>query len=163
MHLSLAGRSVLINTTLFAIPIYISSVMNLPNTILDSISKLARDFLWGHGGNKRGFHSVGWALTTQSKPEGEEGGLGIKNLRLVKHSLMAKNIFAILDSDNKIWVDIFKDKYHGWHPWKHHSPARSSWFFKSICNTSDFLRANFKIISLNSNGLDWWTDPWIMD
>lgn len=42
--ISTAGRVVLLNNTIFAIHDYYLSVMNLPKTILDSISKQARNF-----------------------------------------------------------------------------------------------------------------------
>lgn len=85
--LSLAGRTTLLNSSVFIIPNYILSVMNLPVSILDNISKFARNFLWGRSSNNSGFHSIGWTVTTLGKPE---GGLGIRNFRLVNHSLMAK-------------------------------------------------------------------------
>lgn len=88
-------------------------VMNLRNSILESISKLAQGFLWGSCGNSSGFHSVDWSLTTLQKTKEV---LGIKSIRFVKHALMAKNIFPILNFENKIWVEIFKDKYKNWHP-----------------------------------------------
>lgn len=43
--LSLAGRTTLLNSTVFTIPNYILSVMNLPVSILNSISKIAHNFL----------------------------------------------------------------------------------------------------------------------
>lgn len=46
---------------------------------------------------------VGWSNTTLDKPN---GGLGLWNLRLAKHSLMAKNVFNLLNKDDYIWVDI---------------------------------------------------------
>lgn len=50
------GHTILLNITIFAIPNYLLFDMNLPNAILDYISKLARDFLWGRIGNSSGFH-----------------------------------------------------------------------------------------------------------
>lgn len=35
-----------------------------------------------------------------------KGGLGIRNLMFAKHALMAKNLFAILNEDDKFWVMI---------------------------------------------------------
>lgn len=55
----IASMVVLLNNTIFAIPNYILSVMNLPNTILDSISKLAHNYLWGMKSNNIGFYLVG--------------------------------------------------------------------------------------------------------
>lgn len=46
-HISQAGRIILLNTSIFSLPVYYLSIFYLPNSILDSISKLARNFLWG--------------------------------------------------------------------------------------------------------------------
>lgn len=121
--ISTVGSLILLNNTIFAIPNYMLNVMNLPNSIMDSISKLARVFFCGRSDNSSGFHSVGWLVTTLQKIE---GGLGIINLIFVKHTLMAKNIFAILNSENKTWVEIFKGKYKNWHPWANIKPSYSS-------------------------------------
>lgn len=55
----IASMVVLLNNTIFAIPNYILPVMNLPNTILDSVSKLAHNYLWGRTSNNIGFYLVG--------------------------------------------------------------------------------------------------------
>lgn len=89
--ISLAGKAIFLDSVIFAIPNYLFSVMHLPNSTLDSNSKLARHFLWGRNSNCSGFHSIGWTLTTLSKFEGR---LGIRNCITMKHSLMAKHIFC---------------------------------------------------------------------
>lgn len=76
---------------------------------------------------------------------------------------MAKNIFAILNSDNKLWVDIFKDKYKNWHPWINESIPGSSWFYKSICNSADFLKHNLSIKSVHPSCVDWLRDPCLLN
>ncbi|XP_039143960.1 uncharacterized protein LOC120281070 [Dioscorea cayenensis subsp. rotundata] len=134
--------------------------MHLPDSTLDQISKLARTFLWSNGSNVRCFHSIGWSVTTLKK---SEGGLGLRNLRLVRHSLMAKNIFAILNSDSKIWVDIFNHKYSNWHPWSVVSPSKSSWFFKSISRSAQCLKMHLRILRANPNDLDLLRDPCLLD
>lgn len=58
-----------------------------------------------------------------------------------------KKYFSILNSENKIWVDIFKYKYNDWHVWNPGKMALSSWFYKSIYNSTDFLKFYFRLIS----------------
>lgn len=50
---------------------------------------------------------VNWDTITSSK---SEGGLGIRNLLKVKHSLMAKNLINFLNKQNLLWVDILHMK-----------------------------------------------------
>lgn len=158
--ISIAGKTILLNSTVFYIPNYILSVMNLLVSILDYISKLAKNFLWGRTSNRHGFHSIGLTVTTLSKLE---GGLGIQNLRSINHSLMVKNIFSILNSEDKIRVDIFKFKYKDWHFWNPIKISNSSWFYKSICNSANVLKPNLNLLSCNPTKVDFWQNPCIFD
>lgn len=81
----------------------------------------------------------------------------------MSHTLIAKNIFVILDFDSKLWVDIFKIKYQDWHPWNLKKLPNSSSFYKPILNSADFLKANFKILVCNPLNLNLFMDPCIMD
>lgn len=76
---------------------------------------------------------------------------------------MAKNIFVVINSESKIWVDIFKTKYKGWHPCDIPTLPSSSWYDKSISNSASLLKANFKILSRNSFVLDLRRDHCILD
>lgn len=76
---------------------------------------------------------------------------------------MAKNIFGLLNSDNKIWVYILKTKYGDWNVWNMGHFSHTSWFFKSVCKITEVLKTNFKISARNPLSLDLWKDPCIMD
>lgn len=76
---------------------------------------------------------------------------------------MTKNIFAILNSDNKIWVDIFKTKYGHWNVWDMGYFLSTSWFFKSICKTAKLIKPNLLIYACNPSSVNLWNDPCIMD
>lgn len=76
---------------------------------------------------------------------------------------MIKNIFNILNSENKIWVDIFKNKYGNWTVWNKNDVTQTFWFYKSICSTIEVSKSNFKIISCNPFQTDIWKDPCIVD
>ncbi|XP_039135862.1 uncharacterized protein LOC120273306 [Dioscorea cayenensis subsp. rotundata] len=121
---------------------------------------MARGFLWGRSSTNSGFHSVGCSVTTLKK---SEGGLGIRNLRLAQHSLMAKNVFDILNSVDKLWVSIFNFKYAEWKIWNPVKPKFSSWFYHSICRTANYLKPNLKMITCNPNFTDLWNDACIFD
>ena len=54
------------------------SLFHIPQSVLQRLDKVRRNFLW-HGNNERkGFHLVKWKNIIRSK---EQGGLGIKNLK----------------------------------------------------------------------------------
>lgn len=76
---------------------------------------------------------------------------------------MAKNVFSILNYDCKIWVNIFNYKYKDWLVLNPGKIAHSSWFYKLIFNSFDFLKPYLKLISCNSSKVDLWNDPCILD
>lgn len=78
--ISLAGRVTLITNALLVTLIYYLSSYYILDTILDEISKLARDFFWSRGGNISGIHLVEWSTTTLDKTERR---IAIRNLKLL--------------------------------------------------------------------------------
>lgn len=127
---------------------------------LNNIAKLTINFLWGRNGNNNAFRTIGWDTTTLSK---YKGGLGVRNLRHVKFALMAKNVFVILNSKNKLWVDIFKNKYGNWFVWNCVASRNASWFHNSICKVDDVLKPIFRMITCNPQLTDFWKDPCLLD
>lgn len=83
-----AGKTILINSSIMALPTYYLSFYPIPDSALDNLSRSARKLLWANGSNGSGMPMVCWNNTTLDKAE---EGLGLRNLRLAnKHSLMAK-------------------------------------------------------------------------
>ena len=91
------GRTVLVNSVLMSIHVYSLSYYSIPDSVLDMIPKLARNFLWGRGLAGGSFHSMNWDTTTLAKTK---CGLEIINLRNVKISLITKNVFALLNHED---------------------------------------------------------------
>ena len=80
------GRSVLVKSTMAAIPNYVTQGRVQPVHLCEKLDKVKRDFLWGTTSEKRKMHLVGWNKIIKTN---ENGGLGIQEVR-------AKNI-ALLD------------------------------------------------------------------
>lgn len=66
-------------------------------------------------------------------------------------------------ADDKFWVDIFKTKYGQWSVWNMSHCSRASWFYKSICKTTEIIKPNLLISTCNPNSLNLWDDPCLMD
>lgn len=62
--ISKAGRVVLINSSILLVPLYHLSSYPLLDGILDSIAKLARDFVWVNSGNHSAIYHVSWNIAT---------------------------------------------------------------------------------------------------
>lgn len=156
-NISKAGKSVLINRVLLATPIQYLSVYPIPNCVLEKISSSTRRFLWAKDRDSSGIPLINWNYTTLAKPE---GGLGLRDLHLVKLSLMAKNAFNFLNSKQAIWVDILKQKYGNFNFWIHSTPPLCSCFFRGLCTTAMEINSNLWIKSINPNKISILNDPW---
>ncbi|KAL0292490.1 UNVERIFIED_CONTAM: putative mitochondrial protein [Sesamum radiatum] len=71
--LSQAGKAVLIQAVVQAIPAYAMSCFHLPRSLLQQFQSLAADFFW-HDGERRRIHWLAWDKLSLSKVE---GGLGL--------------------------------------------------------------------------------------
>lgn len=140
------GKTILINSSIMALPSYYLSVYPIPNLAIDKLSCSARKLLWANGSNGSIMSMVSWNNTTLYKAE---GSLGIRNLRLAKHSWMAKNLFNFLNRNDNIWVDIMRKKYVMHKLWNLLPPQRCSWFFRVLCWTMEILKPNLWINVIN--------------
>lgn len=80
-------------------------------------------------------------------------GIDLRNLNHAKYALM-DFFFVILNSKNKLWINIFNNKYGPLNVWNWNLFSKSSWFYKSICKYVDLLKTNFCIISCNPGLID---------
>lgn len=150
----------MINNSILSIPTYLLSCYLVPETVLDKISKLARSFLWGKGGNHSGTHYLGWSTTTLAETE---GGLDIRNLKCAKIVLMAKNIFVVFNFDDKLWVHVMNLKYDNLNIWANLDTKNATWFFKVMYETITEMRSNLWINYCNPSTTSFLNDPWCYD
>ena len=65
--LSMAGRAVLIQSSLSTIPAYVMQCVALPSKVLDNVDRVSRNFLWGSIESARKMHWVGWQKVMKPK------------------------------------------------------------------------------------------------
>uniref|UniRef100_J3L365 Reverse transcriptase domain-containing protein n=1 Tax=Oryza brachyantha TaxID=4533 RepID=J3L365_ORYBR len=100
--LNYAGRTVLVNAVLDSVPVYLMSVLDLPQGIIEKIEQRRRAFLWTGEDKVSGANClVAWDNVCKSK---EEGGLGLKKLRLRNKSLLLNWLHNLHQSDSP-WAD----------------------------------------------------------
>lgn len=92
--ISIAGEIILINSSLMAIQSYYLAVYQVSGSSLDKISRSAKKLLWASSNNSSGMPMVSWNNTILDQ---SNGALGLQNLRLAKQSLMARNVFILLN------------------------------------------------------------------
>lgn len=158
--ISLAGHTALINSVLMPITTYQLSCVTIPDSVIDQISKRARNFLWGGSCNCSGFHTMGWSTTTL--PE-TDGGVGVRNLRNAKIALMSKNVFLLLNAEERIWAHIFKLKYGGFHSWHSKASRIFTCFTQNLYSTASKIKSNYWIKECNPSQTDFLSDPWFFN
>src|SRR4051812_15617576 len=107
-NLSIAGRVVLINAVLNAIPIYSLSFYKALSKVLNDIRSIQSNFLWSGGDLVKSIHWVSW--DTVCKPR-EEGGLGVRNVEIMNVALISKWKWRILSEKEAVWCDVLKARY----------------------------------------------------
>ncbi|XP_039129019.1 uncharacterized protein LOC120265197 [Dioscorea cayenensis subsp. rotundata] len=158
--ISMAGKTILINSILMSIPVYYLSVYPVPDSVLDGITKAATAFFWSKGGNRKGMNSVNWTDITLGH---SEGGLSIRNLRASKISLMAKNVLSYLNHHDAIWVDILINKYGIVNFWTDSIPSNCSWFFRCLCHNANLIKPLLWLYHINPNLTDIMFHPWYFE
>ena len=106
--LSLAGRAVLIQASSAAIPAYVMQCTYIPNSILEGVDRVNRNFLWGSTEASKKIHWVGWQKVTKSK---EEGGLGLQNAKGRNTALLAKLNWRFNVEKESLWARVLRNKY----------------------------------------------------
>ncbi|WVZ90672.1 hypothetical protein U9M48_036954 [Paspalum notatum var. saurae] len=102
--LSLAGRSVLVKTTLSAIPVHVAIAVNLSKWAIRAIDKLRRAFLWsGSAISVLGRCKIAW--TRVCRPL-EFGGLGISDLNLMGIALWVRWCWLQRADPSKVWAGL---------------------------------------------------------
>ncbi|XP_058764653.1 uncharacterized protein LOC131638121 [Vicia villosa] len=104
----MAGRGVLINSVINALPIYTLSFYKAPKKILNEVCSIQRKFLWGGGDLKRSINWVSWDTVCKSR---EEGGLGVKNMEIMNVALLSKWKWRILTDKDAVWRDLLEVRY----------------------------------------------------
>jgi len=107
-YVSLGGRIVLLNSVLNAIPIFYLSYLKMAAVVWRKVVKIQHDFLWGGGRGGRKLCWVKWSEVCQPK---RNGCLGVRDIRLVNLSLLAKWRWRLLQSGEGLWQEVLIDKY----------------------------------------------------
>ncbi|GJU07175.1 putative RNA-directed DNA polymerase, eukaryota, reverse transcriptase zinc-binding domain protein [Tanacetum coccineum] len=156
--LSFAGKLQLVASVLSSLHVYWASMFMLSVSICDSIDKLFKNFIWGKSESSSGIASVSWKDVCRPK---NQGGLGLKSLRVMNCALMVKHLWYIASRKESLWVkwlNVYKLK--GECLWDMKVRDSFSWNLKQILKLRDSVRKfiGYKI----GNGIDCfvWYDRW---
>ncbi|GKA31462.1 RNA-directed DNA polymerase, eukaryota, reverse transcriptase zinc-binding domain protein [Tanacetum coccineum] len=135
--LSFAGKLQLVASVLSSLHVYWASMFMLPVSICDSIDKLFKNFIWGKSESSSGIASVSWKDVCRPK---NQGGLGLKSLRVMNCALMVKHLWYIASRKESLWVkwlNVYKLK--GECLWDMKVRDSFSWNLKQILKLRDSI------------------------
>ncbi|XP_072974343.1 uncharacterized protein [Typha angustifolia] len=138
--LSTADRSMLISATLLAIPTHCLGSIWLLDSVLETITKKAKSFLWDKA-NGPGMHLVSWE--TVSRPKAE-GGLEIRDLWRARTAHLGKLVLKVLNQEEVPWIKLLTAKYGPLSPWNRFEGQNVSWLWRSINGVGRSLKLGFR-------------------
>jgi len=107
-YLSLGGKITLLNSVLNAIPIFFFSFLKIPAKVVRMVIQIQRNFLWGGVGGGQKVCWVSWRKVCQPR---SKGGLGVKDVKVVNLSRLAKWKWRLLQEELPLWKIVFLEKY----------------------------------------------------
>ena len=107
--LNLAGKMILIKSVLNSMPIYQSSILLAPVSVIQKIESLLRKFIWEGGkGNEKKLHLISWEKI--QKPR-DEGGLQVRSLTTQNLALGAKLLWQLITGKESWSKEVLRKKY----------------------------------------------------
>lgn len=159
--LSYGGRITLVKSVLQAIPIYVSSVLNIPKAVLRELDHISHRFLWNGTKENRKWALVKWDTLCLPK---NEGGLGFRSSINNNKALAAKLYWRMLHNPNALWANNLRAKYaENKSPEdlvRYHLPTKGSSILAVLKTGEDLIKKKLFWIIHNGQQANFWTDSW---
>jgi hypothetical protein len=128
---SYAGRLMLVNSVLLALPTYYMCVLHLSLEIIDQIKKYHRHCLWrGSDINKKGNCLAAWSKVQRPK---SQGGLGVIDLATQNRALLLKHMHKFFNKADVPWVDLTWKAYYSASIAPQARSPRGSFWWRALC------------------------------
>ncbi|XP_055960697.1 uncharacterized protein LOC126668753 [Mercurialis annua] len=158
-YLSMGGKEVLIKAIISAIPIYTMMCFRLPVSLCNKINQMVATYWWGQNGDIRKMHWIAWSTICQSK---WNGGLGFKDMACFNQSLLAKQVWRLVQSPNSLLSQVLKARYFPHTDILHASIGRRpSWGWRSLIHGLRLLKQGLLWQINSGNSVHCFTQPWI--
>jgi len=152
--LSIAGRVQLIKSVIFSLVTYFMELYSWPISLLKTIEKWIRNFLWSGEINKRKLVTVSWKKVY--KPY-KKGGLRIRSLICLNGSFNLKLCWDILHSQQD-WANFLKQRVIRKNKSIRHHIYSSIW--TNIKSEYDTVKENSFWLTVNGSHVQLWEDNW---
>jgi hypothetical protein len=79
--------------------------MKIPIQVWKKVRRIQQEFLWGGRNGRKWISWIKWNVVCLPKIK---GGLGVRDVRVVNISLLAKWRWRLLFDDNVLWKELIK-------------------------------------------------------
>lgn len=116
---------------------YWAQIFIMPHEVLDQITKVCRNFLWGGEADYKKPPYVAWDKVCSPK---KHGGLGLKNFHIWNKACNAKLLWALEGKKDALWIRWIHGRYLKQVDIWHYQPkADSCWYWKKLCKVRDLF------------------------
>lgn len=134
----------------------------LPASIMGSLDKANRTFLWGGGPGTKKIPLVPWEQVCKSR---DHGGIGIRpsNCHYMALTLIMKLIWRMIKEPESLWVKLLKGKYLGQAELFNYESksGHKSFLWRSIMKTLPDFQKGMRWSIRNGTTVRFWKNPWI--
>jgi len=128
---------------------YWASIFQLQTEVVRRIAQICRNYLWGGTEECPKVLRISWQHTCFPK---SKGSLGIKDFAAWNNAIIAKQVWAIANKKDVLWVKWMHGYYLKGKDWWDFIPGKdSSWTWKKIC----CIKASFKLGCTIPQRWDW--------
>jgi hypothetical protein len=108
-HKSQAAKEVLIKAIAQAIPVYVMSVLKLPLSLCDELTKMIQRYWCGAEKGRQKTHWISWDILLRPK---NYGGMGFHDMRLFNQALLARQAWRLIYHPDTLCAQVLKAKYY---------------------------------------------------
>lgn len=156
--LSYGGRALLIQSVLYNVQVYWSSIFILPSKVVKEIESSLMAFLWSGSELNHSRAKVNWEHICCPK---EEGGLGFRRVKDWNRATMLRHLWALCKKADTLWVKwvhtyIIKDNCF----WTMDIPHDASWTMRKILGIRPLGQPLIKYQIGNGHTTILWPENW---
>ncbi|KAI5021931.1 hypothetical protein ZWY2020_058661 [Hordeum vulgare] len=155
--LSKVARTVLINSYLSSLLLFLMSFYSLPETLHHEIATVQARFFWARDGDKQKYHMVRWSEIC--KPH-DQGGLGIMSSKCMNIALLARWLWRISRGEGGLWLRIIQNKYLRGQPLACCHWSGGSQFWQSLIQLLPVLCIGTSVDVGSGTSTLFWFDCW---
>ena len=155
-----AGRLQYIKSVLASIPIYYMSIILFSKGFIEKINTIIRKFWWSGVQEEQVTSPIAYRSWDDICKSTDQGGLGIRDMEAVSHSLIIHSAWNIATNKNPFLTAILKAKYFPNDSfWTSPNRGSRSIYWSSIMQVRHHILSN-STYQIHAGNSSIWSSPW---